>query len=147
MSPCKDGDAKILWCKCLLMGISWCECLLAGMPWCKCPIVDMSWCKCLDANIIYSKILFVFKIKASSTFEKYFQILICHFSKSHLLPFFLFMAPKKLVITVRNPQMGCWLKIKWSGLERFISTIWLRKWVARLKPFSRKNKFFENQAS
>ena len=57
----------------------WCKCLLVGMPWCKCPLVGMPWCECFDANTIYSKIPFVFKIKASSTLET--QI----FSKFNLL--------------------------------------------------------------
>ena len=38
-------------------------------PWCKCPLVGMPWCECFDANTIYSKIPFVFKIKASSASE------------------------------------------------------------------------------
>ena len=63
----------------------WCQYLLVGMPWCKCPLVGMPWCECFDANTIYSKIPFVFKIKAHSALEKYFWILICYFSKSHLL--------------------------------------------------------------
>ena len=45
-------------------------------------------CECFDANTIYSKILFVFEIKASQRLkQQYFQILICYFSKSHLLLF------------------------------------------------------------
>ena len=52
ISPCKDGDARVLGYRCLLMGISWCECPLVGMQECKCP------------NTNYSKIPFIFKIKA-----------------------------------------------------------------------------------
>ena len=57
------------WCKCPFVGMSWCKCPFVGMSWCECPLMGMSWCKCFDANTIYSKIPFVFKIKASSTLE------------------------------------------------------------------------------
>ena len=46
MSPYRDGDANVLWCKCLLMGMSWCKCSWCKCSWCKCPLVGMSWCKC-----------------------------------------------------------------------------------------------------
>ena len=55
ISPCRDGDAKILGCKCLLMGMSWCEC----------PLVSMPWCECSNPNTNYSKISFIFKIRFS----------------------------------------------------------------------------------
>ena len=82
MSFCRDGDANVLWCKCLLMGMSWCKCLLlgmswckcscryavvrmsllwvwydanvhVGMSWCKCPIVGMPWCECLLGSMLW----------------------------------------------------------------------------------------------
>ena len=72
MSPYRDGDAKILWCKCLLMGMSWCKYTRhdANAPlWvcneCKCPLVGISWHKCFDANTNYSKIPFIFKTRLS----------------------------------------------------------------------------------
>ena len=71
------------------------KCLIVGMPWFKCPLVGMPWCECFDANTIYSKIPFVFKIKAPLALEKYFRILICYFSKSHLF-FFWLKAPQKI---------------------------------------------------
>ena len=84
MSPCRDGDAKILWCKCPLMGMSWCkyarhdanaplwvchgckfllesmpwyECLLGSMPWCECPLVCMQWTQMHPYGYIMTQML------------------------------------------------------------------------------------------
>ena len=81
MSWCKCLFVGMPWYECPFVGMSWCKCPLVGMPWYKCPILGMSWCECFDANTIYSKILFVFKIKAPSAPEKYFWILICYSQK------------------------------------------------------------------
>ena len=127
----------------------WCKCLLVGMPWCKCPLVGMPWCECFDANTIYSKIPFVFKIKASSAPKtKIFSNLdLLFLEKSTSIFFFYLRLPKKLVITVRKSSNGAltWNLMIW--LKRFIFTIWLSKGVARFQGLFLKNKFFENQAS
>ena len=69
--------------------------------------------------------------------KKKIQILICYFSKGHLLIlFFLFFwlkAPKKLVITVRNLRIGYLLEIWWSGSKDLFSQTWLSKEVAHFQ--------------
>ena len=117
-----------------LLGMQWCKYPLVGMPWCECPLGSVPWCECSDANIIYSKISFIFKTRLSSVPEtqKYFQKLDLLFMKSHLLiHFFLLKALQKLVITVRkSPKEALtWNLVIW--LNRFIFTIWLSKEVAR----------------
>ena len=68
--------------------------------------------------------------------QKYFQILICYFLKSHL--FFDLRFPKKLVITVRNLRIGHWLEIWWSGSKDLFSQFgWGKRWHVS-KPFSGK---------
>ena len=155
-----------IWCRCLMQGCKckvypwWCQRTYlnhdANVFLCVCNDanvhVDMSWCKCFDANTIYSKILFVFKIKPSSApetkniFKSWFVI-----SRKVIFLFFLLFwlkAPKKLVITVRNLWIGHLLEIWWSGSKDLFSQIWLSKEVARFQSlFFWKNKSFENQAS
>ena len=101
-----------LWYKCFMtkmqMQFLWCRCPLAGMPWCECPFVGMPWCesydaKCLDANTIYSKVSFIFKMRLSQRLKNIFKTQSIIPEKS---PSFLLKAPKKLVITVENPQTG-----------------------------------------
>ena len=142
MSPCRDGDAKISWCKCPLVGMPWCECPLVGMSCCKCPFVGMSWCECpigsmpwceySDANTIYSNFpLFSKRGFLSAWNQKYFQILICYFSKSHLLIDLTLL--KKLVITVSNLRMGHWLGIWWFGSKDLFSQFDWAKGVAHFQ--------------
>ena len=111
-------------------------------PWCKCLLVGMSWRKCFDANTIYSKIPFVFKIKASSAPEtKIFSNLDLLFLKSHL--FFLTKgSQKKLVNTARNLWIGHWLEIWWSGSKVLFSPIWLSKEVARFQGIFLEKRIF-----
>ena len=116
------------------------------IPWCKCLLVGMPWCECFDANTIYSKIPFVFKIKAFSAPEtKIFSNLDLLFPEKST--FFDLRPPKKLVITVRNLQIGHWLEIWWFGSRDLFSQFgWARRWHVS-KAFFWKNEFFENQVS
>ena len=76
--------------------IPWCKCLLVGISWCKWPLVGMQWCKCSNSNTNYSKIPFIFKIKAYSMPEtNIFSNLDLLFPKSHLL-FLYLRLPKKI---------------------------------------------------
>ena len=59
----------IPWCKCLIVEMEMqkklgCKYPLMGMLWCECPLVGMPWCECSNPNTNYSKIPFIFKIKA-----------------------------------------------------------------------------------
>ena len=94
-------------------------------PWCQCLLLGMSWCKCFDANTIYSKIPFVFKIKAFSAPEtKIFSNLDLLFPEKSSSFFWL-----KLMITVRNVQIEHWLEIWWSGSRDLFSQFdWARRW-------------------
>ena len=109
----EDANAIFyLWCKCPMQGwkckvYSWCcqcmhsnhdvnvslqrwrcQCLLMGMSWCKLPLVGMQWCKCSNTNINYSKIPFIFKIKAFSVPKtNIFSNFDLLFPKSHLFFF------------------------------------------------------------
>ena len=65
------------WCKCLLVSMPWCECPFVGKSWCKCPLVGIPWHECFDANTIYSKIPFIFKMRLPQSLKpRYFQNLI-----------------------------------------------------------------------
>ena len=128
--------------------------LLVGMSWCKCPfgyaMMRMSSCRYVMMQILWwsknsSKNSLYFQNKASSMPEtKTFSKLDLLFLKSYL-PFDLRL-PKKLVIIVRNSQMGCWLEIRWSGSKDLSSQIGWAKEVARFQSLFMKNEFFENQA-
>ena len=108
MSSCRDGDAKILWCKCHLMG--------------------MPWCKYFDANIIYSKIPFIFKTRLPQRLKsKYFQNLIYYSWKV------------KMVITVRNLRMRHRLGFWWSGSKDLFSQFgWAKGSGTFQRPFFEK---------
>ena len=163
ISPCRDGDAKILWCKCLLMGLSWCKCPFVGMQWCRCPFVGMPWCKCPigachDANAFCRyvvmqmplcgyimtwmlwckhnlfKNLLYFQNEASSAPNFFFKT---WFIISWNVMFFLtWGSQKKLVITVRNLLMGHWLRIWWSGSKYLFSKFGWAKGVVRFRGLS-----------
>ena len=75
--------------------IPWCKYLLVGMPWCKWPLVGMQWCKWSSTNTNYSKIPFIFEIKAFSMPKtNIFSNLDLLFPKSHL--FFCLKLPKEI---------------------------------------------------
>ena len=77
MSPCRDRDANVLRCKCLSTGMSWCRYPLVGMSWCEWLFVGMQWHECFDANTLYSKIPFIFKMRLPQRLKsKYSQSLI-----------------------------------------------------------------------
>ena len=69
-----------------LVGMSWCECPFGCMQWCKCPcwyvMMQMLWRK---HNLFKNSLCFQNQGFLSAWNQKYFQILICYFSKSHLL--------------------------------------------------------------
>ena len=175
MSPYRDGDAKCLVVQMpsnghVMMqmflsgchdanvpsvGMPWCECPLGSMlmmrmyPWwcneCECPFMGISRHKCFDANTIYSKIPFIFKIRLPQRLKpKYFQTQFIIPEKSSS---FWLKAPKKLVITVRKSLNGAftWNLMIW--LKRLISTIWLSKEMVQFHGLFWKNEFFENQVS
>ena len=111
----------------------WCRCLFVGMPWCKCPLVGIPWCECFDTNTIYSKIPFIFKIKAFlASKTKIFSNLDLLFPEKPSSSFLL-KDPKKLVITDRNLRIGHLLETWWSGSKDLFSQIWLSKEVARFQ--------------
>ena len=141
-----------------LVGMSWCKCPLGCMQWCKCPCryVMMRMSACVYAmmqmlwrkhNLFKNSLCFQNQGFLSAWNQKYFQILICYFSKSHLLIDLRLL--KKLVITVRNLWMGHLTQNLMIWLKRFIFTIWFSKGVACFQGLflEKKNKFFENQAS
>ena len=87
--------------------------------------------KCLDANTIYSKISFIFKMRLSQRLnQNIFKT--CFIIPEKSFSFWL-KAPKKLVITVRNFRIGHLLEIWWSGSKDLFSQIWLSKEVARFQ--------------
>ena len=130
--------------------IPWCKCLLVGMSWCKWPLIGMQWCKCSNSNTNYSKIPFIFKIKASSVPEtNIFSNLDLLFSKSHLFFYYLLKAPEKnwwSLLGISGWDINS--KIWWSGSKDLFSQFgWAKGWHVSKAPFFWKNEFFENQAS
>ena len=135
------------------VGMSWCKCPLVGMPWCKYScryaMIRMSaweyvmawmlWCKHnLFKNFLY------FQNEASSAPEtKIFSKLDLLFLKSQL--FFDLRLLKKLVIVVRNLQMGHRFGIWWSDSKDLFSQFGWIKGVAHFQGLFLKNEFFENQ--
>ena len=153
---CECPLGSMLWCECPLIGMQWCECLYGSMPWCECPIGSMHganapllvcddvnvcmevchdasvplgvWHKCFDVNTIYSKILFIFKIRLPQYLKNIFKTWFIIPKKSSS---FWLEAPKKLVITIRNLRTWHWLRIWWSGSKDLSSQFGWAKGVAR----------------
>ena len=99
------------------------------MPPCGYIMTQMLWCKHkLFKNSLYfqNEASFAPEIKIFSKFDLLFL-------KSHLL--FYLRLPKKLVITVRNLQMGCWLEIRWSGSKDLFSQLGCAKGVTHFQGF------------
>ena len=108
--------------------------LLVGISWCKCPpgaMMQMFWPRHqLFKNSLY------FQNEASSALETKI------FSRLDLSYFFDLRLPKKWWSLLENLQMRHWLEIRWSGLKRFISTIWLSNRGGLFPWFFWKNEFF-----
>ena len=103
------------------------------MSWCKCPFVRLSWCKC--ANINYSKISFIFKVRFPQHLKpKMFSKLDLLFPKGSSL----FWRSLKICDHCQKSLNGVltWNQMIW--LKRFIFTNWLSKGVAHLRPFLEK---------
>ena len=126
MFPCGDGDAKLLRC--------------------KCPLVGMPWCKCFDANTTYSKTSFVFKSRLPRPWnQNIFKTRFIILEKSY---FFLLKAQKKkLVIIVRNLWMAIDLESDDLAQKIYFHNLVEQKGGTFPRPFLEKNEFFENQAS
>ena len=93
------------------------------------------WHKCFYVNTIYSKILFIFKIRLPQCLKNIFKTLFIIPEKSSS---FWLEAPTKLVITVRNLRMGHWLRIWWSGSKDLSSQFGWAKGGTFPWPFSGK---------
>ena len=176
MSLCRDGDAKILWFKCLLMGMSWCKCFLqgcydanihlgvclwcecplvgmswckcplVGMPWCRCSLVGMSWCKCFDAKTNRSKIPFIFKTRLPQRLKSKYFQDLIYYSRKVIFFFFDLRLSKNWWSLLENLQIRHWLGIWWSGSKDLFSQLGWAKRIACFQCPFLKNEFFENQA-
>ena len=128
-----DANAPLRRCRCksLFFDI---KISLASMAWRKC---FFSWCKCnLTKNSFYSPNRGFLGAWNQNAFKNQFFFLRLFFfilerlecPVHHSCPknmfYFDLRLPQKLVITVTNLRMGYQFEIRWSGLRRFISTVW-----------------------